>query len=240
MINTFLFDLDGTLLPMEWSDFEKLYFKKLASKLSDYFEPQLLIKYIWKSTVKMIENTGGKKTNQQVFFEDFVESTGKDINILVSLFDDFYNREYKEIGALVKSEAYVVKTIELLTTRGYDVVVATNPLFPIEAIVERIRWAGLDPEVFKYISSYEKMHYCKPNIEFYRELLQKINKEPYECIMVGNDEEEDIISSKLGIKTFLVENHKVCRKDVDLKPDYRGSYEELYKFVVSDFPLINK
>jgi len=235
MINTFLFDLDGTLLPLEWETFEKHYFKRLAAKLSGHFEPELLVKYIWKSTMKMINNCGGEKTNKEVFFEDFTKTTGKDIDVLYPIFDEFYTKEFKELAFLVKAEEYVIKTVNTLIERGYDLVVATNPLFPIEAIEERIIWAGLRKDMFKYITCYDNMHYCKPNIEFYAELLKTIGKEPHECIMVGNDVEEDLISSKIGIKTFLVEEHVINSSGIIPCPDYKGSYEDLYNIVNSRF-----
>jgi HAD superfamily hydrolase (TIGR01549 family) len=148
-------------------------------------------------------------------------------------------KEFKELGSLVRSESYVINMIELLLKRGYDIVVATNPVFPIEAIKERISWAGLDFKKFKYVTSYEEMHYCKPNIEYYNEILNIIDKKPHECIMVGNDVEEDIIASKLGIKTFLVEDYIIKREGIFPEPDYRGSYSDLYKFVYDGFPELN-
>jgi HAD superfamily hydrolase (TIGR01549 family) len=239
MINTFLFDLDGTLLPMDNSIFEREYFKKIAHKLSGHFEPDSIVKYIWNSTMKMIGNTGGRKTNKEVFFEDFISVTGKDINVLNPIFDEFYIKEFKELGSLVRSESYVINTINVLEKRGYDIVVATNPVFPIEAIKERIRWAGLNFNTFKYITSYEEMHYCKPNTEYYSEILNIIGKQPHECIMVGNDVEEDIIAAKLGIKTFLVEDYMISREGSFPEPDYRGSYPDLYKFIDEGFPALN-
>ena len=41
---TILFDLDGTLLPMDQDEFVKAYFSKLAKKLAPLgYEPQKLI-----------------------------------------------------------------------------------------------------------------------------------------------------------------------------------------------------
>jgi hypothetical protein len=110
----------------------------------------------------MIGNTGGKKTNKEVFFEDFISSTGKDIGVLNPIFDEFYLKEFKELGSLVRSESYVINAIDLLMKRGYDIVVATNPVFPIEAIKERIRWAGLDFNKFKYIQAMKRCITASP------------------------------------------------------------------------------
>lgn len=235
MINTFLFDLDGTLLPMDMSYFEKQYFGKLAQKLAGYFKPDALVKYIWKSTGEMIKNTGGVLTNKEVFFRDFKSSTGGNIDLLYPLFDEFYIKEFKELRPLFPCEPYIVKAVELLKARGYTVVVATNPIFPMEAIKERIRWAGLKAEEFKYITSYENMHYCKPNVEYYSEVLRIIGCQPEECIMVGNDVEEDLTASKIGIKTYLIKNCMINRGGGTPDTDFEGTYNEFYDFVRCNF-----
>lgn len=231
MLNTFLFDLDGTLLPLDWNIFEKEYFKKLSKKFSGHFEPEQFVKQVWSSTKKMLSNEDSKKTNQQVFFEDFFTSTGKDMALLNPIFDDFYSNDFNELGYLCKSESHIIDTINLLIKKGYDIVVATNPIFPLAAIKARIGWAGLKHVIFRHITCFENMHYCKPNIKFYNEVLRNIDKRPDECIMVGNDVEEDIVASKLGIKTFLVEDFMIDRGNIELHPDFRGLYKGLYDFV---------
>ena len=42
---------------------------------------------------------------------------------------------------------YIHKSIELLKDKGYNLVVATNPLFPLKAILHRIQWAGLSADI---------------------------------------------------------------------------------------------
>ena len=62
-----LFDLDGTLLPMEQETFTKMYFKDLAGKLAPYgYNPTELMKAIWKGTDSMVQN-GGIHSNEKVF-----------------------------------------------------------------------------------------------------------------------------------------------------------------------------
>jgi HAD superfamily hydrolase (TIGR01549 family) len=188
--------------------------------------------------MKMVENTGGQKTNEQVFYEDFISATGKDIGILNPLFDEFYTREFHELKPLTKSEPYIIKVVELLKKRGYELVVATNPVFPLTAIKARIGWAGLDCSMFKFITCFEKMHYCKPNLEYFGEILEAISRRSEECMMVGNDVEEDLVASKLGIKTFLIEDNIINRNNMEVIADNRGSYKEFYDFVNENFPCI--
>jgi len=111
-------------------------------------------------------------------------------------------------------------------------VLATNPLFPLIAIKERMRWAGVSEFDFALITSYEEMHACKPNLEYYREICAKIKVPARNCLMVGNDVEEDLIAQKIGMQTFLVEDYLLNRHDLPINADYRGSLKELYQFVV--------
>ena len=56
-ITTVLFDLDGTLLPMDQDLFTKGYFKLLAAKLAPYgYEPKQLIDAVWAGTAAMLKN----------------------------------------------------------------------------------------------------------------------------------------------------------------------------------------
>lgn len=238
MINTILFDLDGTLLPLQWETFEKEYFKALSEKLSPFLEPSLLIKYVWCSTMRMIDNTGREKTNEQVFFDDFTSAAGKEANVLVPVLNEFYMKEFNDLRIFTRSEPYAVKAVDLLYGRGYELVIATNPVFPLAAIKARMEWAGLDAQKFKYITCFEEMHYCKPNIEFYGEILEKIEKKPDECLMVGNDVEEDMVSSKLGIRTYLITDCLINKNNLPLSADYIGTYKEFYNYVNSHLPDI--
>ena len=98
------------------------------------------------------------------------------------------------------------------------------------AIFHRIKWAELNPEDFSYISSYEQNYFCKPNLEFYKEVLRAWIK-PHQCMMVGNDVNDDMVASKLGIKTYLITNHLFNRFNLPVVSDHKGTYEEFYQFV---------
>ena len=71
MITTVLFDLDGTLLPMDNDAFTKGYFKLLAAKLAPHgYEPRQLVDAIWAGTAAMVQNDG-RETNEAAFWKRF-------------------------------------------------------------------------------------------------------------------------------------------------------------------------
>ncbi len=239
MLNTIIFDLDGTLLPMDMEDFLKQYFKELGIKFKDYFGPEELMSHIWASTSVMIKNRDPLITNEEAFFSDFFQRVSHAPEIINPLFDDFYINDFKRIIPAARREAAIQEAVGVLQKKGYGLVVATNPIFPQLAINQRIEWAGFSIEDFQFITSFEKMHFCKPNIEFYQEVLDTIGKRPEECMMVGNDVEEDMVAGLLGIKTYLIEDCIISRGEARENVDAAGSYGEFLSFVHA-LPYLNK
>lgn len=231
MITTILFDLDGTLLPIDTEKFIERYFAEISIKLKDYFTPGEITKNIWDSTMYMINNMDAGKTNEEAFFEDFYRRINHKAEIINPILDDFYEKDFNNIKDITTESRYMVDSIALLKEKGYNLVVATNPLFPERAILHRIRWAGLNKEDFIFITSLEKMHYCKPQLKFYEEVLDNIKIQPQHCMMVGNDIVEDMVAKNLGMKTYLIEDHIIGTVTEDLVIDYKGSYKDFYEFV---------
>ncbi|MTI70904.1 MAG: HAD family hydrolase [Firmicutes bacterium] len=229
-IKSILFDLDGTLLPMDIEEFTESYFKELSKKLSEYFTYEELKKLVWTSTKYMVNNLEEDKLNIDAFFEDFDKKTNYDLEELKPIFDEFYNEDFKVLKNIAKPNEKIVKSVKFLKDKGYEIILATNPLFPKEAIYHRIQWSGLNKEDFVFITTYENMHFCKPNLEYYSEILNKIERKPSEVMMVGNDMQEDIIASELGIKTYLITNHLINKKNTNLVPHYKGTIDEFYDF----------
>lgn len=230
IINTILFDLDGTLLPMDTELFIKRYFKELAVKLKDHLTPEEVTKNLWESTKYMMEDGDKEKTNEQAFFEDFYKDMPHKEEVLTPLLEEFYEKDFNKVQDVSRQNEDMIASIKLLKEKGYKLVVATNPLFPRMAVINRIKWAGLNPEDFMFITSFEHMHFCKPDLDYYREILYNIEKEAKECIMVGNDVNEDMIVKEIGIKTYLIEDFIIGDIKNDKNIDYRGSYRDFYHF----------
>ena len=232
MMNTILFDLDGTVLPLDINLFMKIYFDEMAIAFDDMIDKEQLINSIWTATSEMVKNIENK-TNEEVFMNKFSDLVSGDIEAYKQRFDEFYDFGFMKARESVKENLWIEKSIKLLKEKGYQLVLATNPLFPMKAIHHRIKWAGFEPSDFSYIASYENNHFCKPQIKFYEEVLSDIGKQPSECIMVGNDVQEDLVAGKLGIKTYLIKDHILNRNDENIECTYEGNYEDFYRFAVS-------
>jgi FMN phosphatase YigB (HAD superfamily) len=128
-------------------------------------------------------------------------------------------------------EPLAVKTVSELKKRGFRVALATNPLFPREATERRIRWTGLSPNDFEIYTTYENSSFCKPDLAYYTEVIEKLGVKADECLMVGNDVGEDMIAEKLGMKVFLVTNCLINNSNVDISAFPHGDLSALLNFV---------
>lgn len=228
-INTVIFDLDGTLLPMDTDAFIALYNKELAAYFADIMAPEVVIKAIWEATKKTIMNREPIK-NLEVFKEALKEHV-EDVDLFYRKIYDFYDEVFVNISGVFSQSEEIVEAIKVLKAKGYRLMIATNPLFPMKANHTRIKWAGLSPTDFEYISCFEENHYCKPHLEFYQEVLSVNELNSKETLMVGNDVTEDLVAGKLGIKTYLIEDHIIHRNNEPILADYRGRYSNFLEFV---------
>ena len=229
-INTILFDLDGTLLPMDVDGFSNSYMYEIEKHFSEDTNPKSLIKYIWESTKAMVENTG-LNTNETVFWKSFHALSENKLLDINDKFEEFYETRFPNLKSSTSKDENMIKSVYKLKEMGYTVVVATNPIFPEKAIHQRVEWAGFNINDFVYISSFEKNHYCKPQIEYYKEILSSIDKTPDECMMVGNDMKEDLVAGNLGLKTWLVTNSLIEDKEKRFNPDYKGTSKDFFEFI---------
>jgi FMN phosphatase YigB (HAD superfamily) len=230
LLDTILFDLDGTLLPLDMDDFIKGYFGEMGKAFNDMIEADKLISHVWTGTKAMVTNLE-KKTNEEVFMDTFEKLIDGDLSTYQERFDRFYDEGYLEVRSSVEANPLVKEIVAILKNKGYSLVIATNPIFPQKAIYHRIEWAGLNPDDFDHITCYEQNCYCKPTREFYTEVLEAVSKEAKQCMMVGNDVQEDMIASKLGMQTYLITNHMINRHDRPIECDYQGTYEDFFSFV---------
>lgn len=230
MLKAILFDLDGTLLPMDQELFTKAYFKCLSEYLLPLgYKPKELIDEVSYGTYAMVKNRG-EKTNESVFWETF---TKKYVNAVQDkpLFDKFYLTKFEDLKSACGFDNRVSSLIQLLNSKGFTLVLASNPIFPKVAQESRMRWAGLDIEDFDYVTCYENSSYCKPNPDYYTAIVKTLGVDVEECLMVGNDVDEDMIAESIGMKVFLLTNCLINRgrKNISVYP--KGNFEQLKSYI---------
>lgn len=231
MISTILFDLDGTLLPMDQEFFTKEYFRLLtqAAAVRGY-EAEKLCDTTWRGTAAMVKNDG-QALNKEVFWDIFLSVYGQKAAKDIPFFEDFYKNEFNGVAAVCGKNPLAAYTVEYARDRGFRVALATNPLFPAEGTRNRIRWAGLKPELFVLCTTYENSRYCKPNLRYYQDIVHTLKCQPEECLMVGNDAAEDMVAQTLGMQVFLLTDCLINSKNEDLSAYPQGDFNALLSYI---------
>ena len=231
MLKAVLFDLDGTLLPMDQDAFTSGYLKLLAEKLAPHgYEPQVLIRAIWHGTGAMVRNDGSC-SNEEAFWRDFTALCGPKAAADRPLFEEFYAVDFENARSLCGYTPRSAEVVALLRNAGVRTVLATNPLFPAAATNRRLRWAGLEPTDFELCTTYENISFCKPNPDYYRELLRRLDLPAESCLMVGNDVDEDMVAAQLGMPVFLLTDCLLNRSGAEVSAFPCGGFDELIAFL---------
>ena len=232
-MKTVLFDLDGTLLPLDQEAFGKAYIFGMAKYMTPYgYDLQELIRGITVGTGAMVKNDGAD-TNEEVFWRYFSRNMGRDARADEPYFEEYYRTEFQKVREVCGINPKSAEAIAFLKKAGCRVALATNPLFPRIATHSRVAWAGMNPADFDLITTYENSRHCKPNPEYYRDVVADLGEKPENCIMVGNDVDEDILPARqVGMKTFLLEHSLLNRKGRDLTGIEGGGFAELKEFLL--------
>lgn len=231
MLNTILFDLDGTLAPFMQDEFIHTYFKLLIRRLTPMgYDGEKLVHALWAGVDAMIKNDGSI-TNRQVFWNIFTQQLGIQAMALESILEDFYTREFDGARSVLREDADRSGLLRSLREKGYGLVLATNPVFPAVAVETRLGWVGLAASDFDYVTTYENCRSSKPDPAYYQSILSHIGKQGAECLMIGNNPVDDMAAKDAGLSVFLVTD---CLENPGGLPveDYpHGSFRELEAFL---------
>ena len=231
-ITTVLFDLDGTLLPMDQEVFVNTYLGYLAKYLAPYgYDPKAVVDAIWAGTGAMVKNDGSV-TNEEAFWRKFESIFGEGSRKDEPLFQTFYETTFPAVRSSCGFDPRAAKVIHAIREKGLKVALATNPIFPAIATSQRIQWAGLEPEDFSLYTTYENSRHCKPSLAYYQDVLDALGLRPEECLMVGNDVGEDMVAEQLGMKVFLL-THSLIHRNLDYTRYPQGSFDDLLSFIDS-------
>ncbi len=230
-IKVVLFDLDGTLLPMDQDTFIKAYLGGMAKKLAPHgYDPEKLVKAVYAG-MKAMTGNDGTCTNEEAFWNAFTGILGEQVREDLPIFDDYYRNEFQEVKKICGFLPEAAETVRTIKEKGFRVALATTPMFPSVATESRIRWAGFELEDFEIFTTYENYHFCKPNLNYYKEVVEKLGVKPEECLMVGNDVGEDMVTEELGMKVFLMPADLINKVGKDISVYPQGDFADLLSYI---------
>jgi len=224
-LEALLFDLDGTLLQVRMSRFLESYFPLLAARFGAGGDLPRFRAALIDSVREMMHSRDGKRLLSTVFLESFAPKVDRDAAGVTAVFEEFHRDGIDALRSLTKPLPEARPLLERAAALGYDIALATNPVFFRPAIDARLRWAGLGSFPFRFVSSADNMHFSKPHAEYFAELLEKIGREPSRCLMIGDDPAMDMPAREAGLATWFVptEGKSLEREG----SDYSGSLADL-------------
>lgn len=218
-----LFDLDGTLLDLDLEDFLARYFVALEEAslpLAGSIGAEALMRGL-KTSVGMMMQPHAGRTNRDVFFAGMRALTGVDLDEHWTVYETFYAEVFPTLRGAARPAAGARQAVHTALELGLKVAIATNPIFPREAIVTRLAWAGLADLDLPVVTTYEVMEATKPLPHYFRQTAGMLGVQPSECLMVGDDRRLDLPAADVGMRTYYVGD------DPDAPCHMRGTLEEL-------------
>jgi HAD superfamily hydrolase (TIGR01549 family) len=217
------------LLDSNMETFLPHYLQRLSARMSHILPPKEFIVHLLAATDEMVRNDG-RATNEEVFAAAFYPLAGHDRAELEPIFLDFYNRDFPTLAQHTKRKPEARRVVQRVFDLGYDVVIATNPLFPEIAVRHRLAWADVADFPYRWITTYENSRSSKPDPRYFREICRHIGRPPAACLMVG-DEAMDMAAAAIGMTTFLVPSSSTRLDSSTPEPTHRGTLADLVAFL---------
>jgi len=230
-VRALFFDLDGTLLQVEMHRFIPDYLADLASRFVDTVPPERFTRVAHRAVHHLLSGGDEQHTNRERYLGVIAAQLSINMELFEERLGEWIANGLERLAGHVTPIAAARPLLDHCFGLGIPVVLATNPVFPAAMIEARLAWGGLDGYPFDVITSYENTRYCKPQPEYFRDLLDILGVEARHCLMVGNDTEHDLAASAVGIPTFLADTYLVDRLDGAFRSDLRGSLADLLRLL---------
>jgi FMN phosphatase YigB (HAD superfamily) len=228
-----LFDLDDTLLINPMNVFVPAYLRALTTFMAGRLDGELLTTSLLEAVRVMDRNTDWSRTNAEVFFASFLPPLGGDGTELRTLFDRFYAESYPDLQELTSPNPDAAAAVQWARGAGRQVVIATNPMFPETAILQRIEWAGFPDggAAFDHVTTIENSHATKAHPEYYSEIARRLGRDPAECVMVGDNWQWDVVHSVAsGMSAYWIAAVDEPRPEAELPVLGQGSLGDFVGF----------
>ncbi|TVR19099.1 MAG: HAD family hydrolase [Anaerolineaceae bacterium] len=205
MIKAVLLDLDNTLIFNDDRVATHAFLQRMDSFGKRYFQIEAFSLIYRDALRKMRAHSCGRQSNMRRLCDNIAQKTQYTIDAITAGLAIFYAEEYPQLKSLVTPRDDAAYLIESLSDAGYTLVIATNPIYPLEAVINRLEWGGLGDmmPLFHFITHADNMHYAKPDLPYYAEVIARIGVEPDEVIVIGDRIDNDISPARtIGAGAF--------------------------------------
>ncbi|MGI6432438.1 MAG: HAD family hydrolase [Sphaerochaetaceae bacterium] len=229
-VSAVLIDLDGTLLPMDHQLFLSLYMAAFETCAQQALWPVQKATLALQQGIRAMQANNGRMTNEKVFAEVFSSFLGIEEKKWHPVFETFYQTQFPQLQQATKQTPWAAYLVNLLNEHTIPLVLATNPVFPKTATIQRLRWAGLKESQFDIITTYEEYSFCKPNSAYYEQILKRMGLKAQQALMIGNDVTEDMVAARMGMDHFLVTDNMLNSHNEDISVYRQGSLQKAYQY----------
>jgi FMN phosphatase YigB (HAD superfamily) len=248
-ITTILFDMDSTLNSIDEMEFSRKYFKMLHERFFSEFDLGFFYDTLTEITKNVMLSRSPRELAIKTFMKEMSKCYKKSQKKLYEDFKEFYATDYNQLEEFVRPAEGAQELVQMCFDKGFTVIIATTPVFTEDAIMRRLRWSGMSEFTFELVTHAENMHFSKPLVDYYTEIMKKTKKKPIECIMVGNEFMGDIVApTRLGMKTCYVpikpQNEDLfvspeLKRFSKIKPTYKGRLSDFTEIVKNGFPNLD-
>jgi HAD superfamily hydrolase (TIGR01549 family) len=205
MIKAVLLDMDNTLLVNPDMPFAKAFLERFDQHMQQVLQVEQCSYAFREAIQRMSAIRDGDESNTTLIARTLSEASSRPIEQVQHALDLFYIEQYPALQGFISPIAGATELIQHLADEGYTIVIATNPIYPLAAIKQRMQWANLptDEKLYALITHSDNMHFAKPNPAYFAEILARIGVEPDEAITIGDSLRSDITPSQtIGIHTY--------------------------------------
>ncbi|HKL24653.1 MAG TPA: HAD family hydrolase [Desulfuromonadales bacterium] len=230
-IEVVLFDLDGTLLGVDMHRFIPTYLDGLAARLEDWAHSREIVDSMRQAVVDMLSRVDDRMTLEQRLLARLQNSLAIPPSSYQQALVAFCRETLPDLQSFVQAHPLARPLLRTCRQRGWRMVLATNPIFPRMVIDARMQWAGLEDDFFQFVTDYETFRHCKPHVEYFQEVLARLQVPAEACLMVGNDSWHDMAACRAGIRTCLLTTWRIDHRDTRYPPDWEGTHEEFLELL---------
>ncbi len=201
MLKAVLFDLDNTLIFFDEIKFADLFFPPMAARFADVLPSDKFAVQLMAATLEAHKNDGSI-TNRELFLREFTRGTSLTSEDAWKRFLEYYDEDFDGMKGTVTTPGNTRLVFQSIRERNLKLVIATDPILPLNAQCKRLSWADIDGIELDLVTHIENMSYCKPKLGYYRQICQLIHERPEDCLMVGDDPANDMVAATIGMKTY--------------------------------------